>query len=206
MVKKVIMNLDLSKASGLDCIPMVVLKNCVPELSYILPEAFNKCLKESCFSDCWEVSSVFPVFENVGERSTAKNYCRVSLLSVVSKVIEKLLNDRIVDHGEKCGLFSDFQCGFRSSGSTADLLTVVSDRIARAFNRSEAARAVALHIFKAFDMVWQADLFRKLKPFKEFQECQVRYLAIFCLFSVRQLQVVLSGKFSEEYPVNTGVP
>ena len=48
MVKKVIMNLDLSKASGLDCIPLVVLKDCVPELSYTLVELFNKCLKESC--------------------------------------------------------------------------------------------------------------------------------------------------------------
>ena len=48
MVKKIIMNLDLSKASGLDCIPLVVLKNCVPELSYTLAELFNKCLKESC--------------------------------------------------------------------------------------------------------------------------------------------------------------
>ena len=44
MVKKVIRNLDLSKASGLDCIPVVVLKNCEPELSYILDEVFNKCL------------------------------------------------------------------------------------------------------------------------------------------------------------------
>ena len=44
MVKKVITNLDLSKASGPDCIPVVVLKNCEPELSYILAELFNKCL------------------------------------------------------------------------------------------------------------------------------------------------------------------
>ena len=51
MVKKVIMNLDLSKASGPDCIPVVVLKNCEPELSYILAELFNNCLKESCFPD-----------------------------------------------------------------------------------------------------------------------------------------------------------
>ena len=51
----------------------------------------------------------------------------VSLLSVVSKVFEKLVNNRIVDHLEKCGLFSDFQYGFRSSLSTADLLTVVSE-------------------------------------------------------------------------------
>ena len=47
--------------------------------------------------------------------------------------------------------FSDFHYGFRSSGSTADLLTVVSDRIARAFNRSGATQAVALDVFKAFN-------------------------------------------------------
>ena len=55
MVRKVVMNLDFSKASGPDCIPMVVLKNCEPELSYILAEIFNKCLKESCFPDYWKV-------------------------------------------------------------------------------------------------------------------------------------------------------
>ena len=115
-------------ASGPDCIAVVLLKNCEPELSYIPAELFSKCLKEYCFPDCWKVSSVVPVFKNVGERSTAKSYHPVSLLSVVSKVFEKLVNNKIVDHLEKCGC--------RSSRSTADLQTVVSDRIARAFNRS----------------------------------------------------------------------
>ena len=77
--KKVTMNLDLSMASGPDCIPVVVLKNCEPELSYILPKLFNKCLKGSCFPDCWKVSSLVPVFRNVGERSKAKTYRPVSL-------------------------------------------------------------------------------------------------------------------------------
>ena len=108
MVRKVVMNLDFSKASGPDCVPVVVLKNCEQELSYILAELFNKCLKESCFPDCWKVSSVVPVFKNVGERSTAKNYHPVNLLSVVSKVFEKLVNKRIAGHLEKHGLFSDF--------------------------------------------------------------------------------------------------
>ena len=94
-----------------------------------------------------------PEFKNVGERSTAKTTCPVSLLSVVSKVSEKLVNNRIVDHLEKCGLFSHFQYGFRSSQLTANLLTVVSDRIASAFNRSGATRALALDISKAFDRV-----------------------------------------------------
>ena len=46
------------------------------------------------------------------------------------------MNNRFVDHLEKCGLFSDFRYGFRSLRLTADLLTVVSDRIAWAFNRT----------------------------------------------------------------------
>ena len=91
---------------------MVVVKNCESELSYILAELFNKCLKEFCFPDYWKVSSVVLISKNVGERSTAENYCPDSLLSVVSKVFEKLVNNRIVDYLEKCGVFS----------STADLL------------------------------------------------------------------------------------
>ena len=202
MVNKVITNLDSSKASGPDCIPVVVLKNCEPELSYILAELFNKCLKESCFPDCWKVSSVVPVFKNVGERSTTKNYRPVSLLSVVSKVFEKIVNNRIVDHLEKCGLFSDFQYGFRSSRSTADLLTVVSDRIARAFNRSGATRAVALDISKAFDRVWHAGLLHKLKSYGISGQI---FGLISSFLSDRQLWVILDGKSSQEYPVNAGV-
>ena len=73
------------------------------------------CLNGSCFPDCWRVSSVAPVFTNVGERSKAKNYRPVSLLSVLNKDFEKLVNNKIVDHLEKCGICSDFQYGFRSS-------------------------------------------------------------------------------------------
>ena len=151
MGKKVIMNLDLSKASGLNCIPLVVLKNCERERSYILAQLFNNCLKESYFPDCWKISSVVPVFNNVGERYTAKNYRPVSLLYVVSKVFEKLVNNRIVNHLEKCVFFSDFQYDFRSSRLTGGLLTVASHRISRAFNRSGATRAVALDISEAFE-------------------------------------------------------
>ena len=74
----------MSKASGPDCIPVMVLKNYEPEVSYILAELFNKCLKKSCFLDWWKVPSMVPVFNNVGERLTAKNYLLVILISVVS--------------------------------------------------------------------------------------------------------------------------
>ena len=59
MAKRVIPNFDSLKASGPDCIPVVVLQNCELKLSDILAELFNICLKES---DCWKVSSAVPVF------------------------------------------------------------------------------------------------------------------------------------------------
>ena len=108
MSKKVIMSPDSAKVSAPDCIPVVVLKNCEPEISYILAELFNKCLKKSCFPYCWMFSLMVPVFKNAGERCTAKNCRHVSLLSVVSKVFEKLVNNRIAYHREKCGLFLFF--------------------------------------------------------------------------------------------------
>ena len=52
MVRRVVMNLDMAKTSGPDCIPVVFLKNCESELCYILAEVFSKCLKESFFPDC----------------------------------------------------------------------------------------------------------------------------------------------------------
>ena len=134
---------------------------------------------------------------------TARNYHPVSLLSVVSKVFEKLVNNRIVDHLEKCGLFSDFQYGFRSSRSTADPLTVVSDRISRAINRSGATRALALDISKAFDRVWHAGLLHKLKSYGISGQI---FGLISSFLSNRWLRVVLDGKSSQVYPVNAVVP
>ena len=110
---------------------------------------------------------------------------------MVSKVFEKLVTSRILNHLEKCSLFSVFQYDFRSSRSITDLMMVVSDSIARAFNRSGATQAVALDICKAFDRVWYASLLHKRKSYGI--SGQVFCLILFFL-SNRRLLVVLNGK------------
>ena len=102
--------------------------------------------EESFFSDCWKVSSVIPVFKNVEERCTTKNYYRVSLLYVDSAVFEKLVDNRLVDHLEKYVFF-----------------TVVFDRKARALNRPAVIWAVAVDISKAYNRVCNAVCHHKLK-------------------------------------------
>ena len=83
------------------------------------------------------------------------------------------------------------------------IFSVVSDRIARAFNRSGATRAVALDILMAFDRVWNAGLLHKLKSYGILGQI---FGLIYSFLSNRQLRMVLDGKSSQEYPVNAGVP
>ena len=103
------------------------------------------------------------------------------------------LNDRIVDHLEKCSLFSNFQDGFRSSQSISDLLTVVSDRITRVFNRSEATQAVALDIPKVFDRVCHVGCLHKSYSYGISGQI---FGVTFSFLSNTQLGVVLDGKSS----------
>ena len=73
------------------------------------------------------------------------------------------------------GFFLISSTVFWSSRSAAGLLTVVSDRIARAFNRSRATRAVALDIPKVFDRVWQTGLlFSVIGGFESFWMVSLR--------------------------------
>ena len=114
---------------------------------------------------------------------------------------QRICFNRVNMHVEKCVLFSDFQYVFRSFLSTANLLTFVSDRIARAFNRSGATRAVTLDISKAFDRVWHAGLLLKLRS--DGISDQIFGLTSSFL-SNRRLRVVV--KSSQENPVNAGIP
>ena len=100
-------------------------------------------------------------------------------------------------------LFFDFQYGFRFSQSTADLLTIVSDRIAMAFNRSGATQAVALDTSNTFDRVWHAGLLHKLNSYGISDQI---FGLITSFLSNRWLRLVPDGKSSQEYPVNAGVP
>ena len=120
---------------------------------------------------------------------------------MVSAIFEKLVND-CWSLGEMWP-FSDFQYDFLSSQTTVDHLTVVSDRIARVFNRPGATRAVALDLSKAFDRVLHAGLLHKLKPYGISGQI---FGLISSFLSNRRLRVVLDGKSSQEYPVNVGVP
>ena len=119
-------------------------------------------------------------FRNIGERSKAKSYCPVILLSVVSKFFEKLVNSRIADHLRKCDLFSDFQYGFRSSQWTRDFITVALTELLGILKSLWLLKLYYLiypRLLTRFDMlVFFTDL--------RLMEFWVTFLAFFILFLV----------------------
>ena len=119
---------------------------------------------------------------------------------MVSKVFEKLVNNTIVDNLEKVGFFSDFQYGFRSFRSTADLLTVVSDRIPRLLAGLGLLKLQHLIYPRLLIEFGMLVFFTKL----DLMKFQARYLTLFLLFSVIG-DFRRRGKSSEEYLVNAGV-
>ena len=172
-----IWTVNLELASGPDGILVVVLKNCEPEL---LDELFNIYLKESCFPDHWKVSSMVSVHKNVGERSTAKNYHPVSVHSAVSKVFEKLVNNSIFDHLERCSFFLIFsmvlglldQLLILSQLYLVELLGLLTN-----IGLLELWHLIYLKLLTGFGMLF---FFTNLS----LMEYQVRYLALFILFSI----------------------
>ena len=202
-ISKLIKELDSTKATGPDSIPVVVLKHLSPELSPIFAKLFNRCLKEKCFPTSWKTSAVCPVFKNAGDKSAPSQYRPISLLSIISKLFESVINKGVLDHLVKNNLLTDVQYGFRSSRSTADVLTVITHRISEAIAKGNHTRVVALDISKAFDKVWHKGLLHKLSSYGIGGNL---YAVIKSFLSGRSLKVVINGQSSEAHAINAGVP
>ena len=134
-------------------------------MSSILAKLYNLYLSASVFPSSWKVASVVPVFMGAGEHSEPSNDCPISLLPVISKVFECLINEQLLRHLEDNELLIDCQFGFHHSRSTGDLLSLIKDHFNRALELKGEARLVALDSSKAFDKVWHKGLLHKLQSY-----------------------------------------
>ena len=202
-VAKVIQGLDTSKATGPDQIPAIVLKMCSPELSPVLSKLYNLCLSKSVFPSSWKMASVVPVFKGSGEKSDPANYRPISLLPIISKVFESVINQHLLGFLEDHSLLTDAQFGFRHSRSTGDVLALLTEHINKALDSRGEARVVALDISKAFDKVWHRGLVLKLKSYG----ISGKLLGTISDFLAdRHITVVHEGHSSLTHSINAGVP
>lgn len=201
-VLRVLRSLDVNKASGPDGIPARVLRNCAPELSPVLTRLFRLSLVKRMVPKVWKLANVQPVPKK-GDRADPVNYRPIAITSILCKVMERVLNSKLLTYLEDNDLLSDRQYGFRRGRSTGDLLVYVTHCWGEAIEKHGEALAVSLDISKAFDRVWHANLLNKLSAFG--------IPADFCswikdFLSERSIRVVIDGCSSDLVAIDAGVP
>lgn len=201
-VRKALQNLDVNKASGPDGIPARLLRVCAPELSPVLTRLYRLSLLTRAVPQSWKLANVQPVPKK-GDRADPTNYRPIAITSILCKVMERVLNRKLLSYLESHDLLSDCQYGFRRGRSTGDLLVYVTHCWGEAIEKHGEALAVSLDISKAFDRVWHAGLLSKLPAYG--------ISADFCVWisdflSERSIRVVIDGCSSDLMAIDAGVP
>ena len=201
-VERLLRQLDPAKATGPDGVPARVLRHCSAALASPLSVLFSLCFRHGIQPAMWKTASVVPVHKKQS-RSALKNYRPVSLLSVVSKVMEKIVNKSLMNHMEKRNLLSAHQFGFRSGLGAADLLTSMNHEWLKSLNSGGAVRVLAVDIAGAFDKVSHYGVLHKLKSYGISGDLH-RWLSNY--LTDRNLQVTVGGATSPRFPITAGVP
>jgi hypothetical protein len=201
-VLKTLRCLVVNKASGPDGIPAIVLKTCAPELSPVLTRLFRLSLKTGLVPQSWKFANVQPVPKK-GSRADPSNYRPIAITSILCKIMERVLNNKLLAYLEGNDLLSDRQFGFRRNRSTGDLLIYATHLWGESVERHGEAIAVSLDISKAFDRVWHDSLIGKLTAYG-ISSGLCSWIADF--LRNRSIRVVVDGCSSDLLAINAGVP
>ena len=163
-IENKIESLRNNKANGPASIPTKVLKECKHELSKPLEIIINLSFTNGVFPDSLKTSNVKPIFKS-GDKSKCTNYRPIALLSNISKIIEKLVHDRIYSFLEKENILYTHQYGFRLNRSTTHTLIYTTETIREACDNDKYACAIYLDLKKAFDTVNHKILLEKLRHY-----------------------------------------
>ena len=161
-VGKLITGLTSKKSMGPDNIPTYLLKIAIPYVVDSLTYIYNRCIQKNIFPKIFKTAKVIPLPKNT-DRTDPNNFRPISLLSVLSKPLEKHVHRHLSTFMEKHNLFHTFQSGFRSKHSCHTALSAMCDMWLSAVDRSEIVGAVFLDFRKAFDLVDHTILQQKLR-------------------------------------------
>ncbi|GBL94713.1 putative RNA-directed DNA polymerase from transposon X-element [Araneus ventricosus] len=162
----IIKKLNIKKACGRDGITNKMIKNINCTIVFALTEIINNIFNFNYFPNAWKTAVVVPILKPGKDPTIPDNYRPISLLSILSKITENFILDKLNEHriGNKILCLEQF--GFRKSLTTNHQLLRVVEYITKGFDRGECTAAVFLDIQKAFDRVWKQGLIHKLIMYK----------------------------------------
>ena len=194
--------LKKNKSTGCDNLPARMLKDSSTVLSKQVAFIINLSLKTSNVPTMWKCSKIVPVYKS-GSSDNVENYRPISILPVLSKIMEKAVQQQLLHYLETNKLLSKYQFGYRNGKSTQSAMVLLSDNIRRSIDKGELVGSVFLDLTKAFDTISHDLLLQKISSYgvreKEF-DWFVDYL-------FRRGQKVIQGDAtSTEFFLTSGVP
>ena len=199
-VFKILSTLQTNKAAGIDHIPASLLRFCARGIACSLTCLFNRSFELAQFPKSWKIALVVPIHKK-GSLSDPGNYRPIALLPIVSKIIERLVHD-------KMSVFltpwlSNKQSGFRKGDGTVPQLARITQEWSQLIDQSAYVGALFFDLKKAFDRVWHTGLIAKIEA-AGIRGSALKWLKSF--LSDRQQLTTVNGCTSSPAPVGAGVP
>ena len=201
-VKERIDKLNIYKSSGPDGFLPRVLKEVRDQVAPLLMEIFNKSLETGEVPEEWKVADITPIFKK-GDRECPANFRPISLTSIIGKMLEGIIVDRIVEHLESQNLILDSQHGFRRHRSCLTNLLEFFHKMLCEYDKDKAVDILYLDFQKAFDKVPHLRLLSKVSALGVNREVT---LWIENWLANRKQRVVINGTSSDWASVTSGVP
>ena len=201
-IQKLIANLDINKSLGPNSLPVYIIKICNNVFAACLEKIANICFSTGIFPDFFKVAKVIPIFKKE-DPLLCKNYRPISLLPIFSKILEKLIYDRMYNFIETNKLLSEKQFGFRKNHSTSHALISLTESIKKHLDERKKVAGVFIDLPKAFDTVNHKILCNKLSYYG-FRGKSNDLIKSF--LTNRKQFVSINGYDSTQLPITCGVP
>lgn len=201
-IKTIIKNLPTQSAPGLDGINNKLIKRLNESLAGPLAHICNISMSDGKFPEVWKTAAVSPIHKS-GPKNDPANYRPISLLATFSKVLEKIVNKRLVNFIENHNLLSNRQYGFRRGMSTEDAVGDLVNLVTSVLDGGEACIGVFLDLAKAFDTVSVPILLNKLESFG-IRGVVLEWFRSY--LSLRRQRIKINNSVSDSNTVTFGVP
>ena len=159
-IQKEISNTKIKYSTDFNDINMYIIKNISTEMCPIITHLFNRSLSDGCFPNILKKSKIIPLYKS-GDRKKTENYRPISLLPQ-SKILERLIKNRILNFINKHNIINECQYGFRNNISTADAISETIEIISDKLESLKKCAIISIDLRKAFDTLDHTILLNKL--------------------------------------------
>ena len=201
-VKSVINKLKNSKSTGVDDVDTGIIKLIASDILPGITHIINLSITESEFPTIWKLAKVIPLLKK-GDTMTPKNYRPVALLPIVSKILERVVFNQLVEYLDKNGLLHPNHHGCRHDHSTATALIQMYDQWTEEVDQGNMVGVMMIDLSAAFDMVDHPLLLQKLQLFG-LEDAALNWVSSY--ISGRSQSVIVDGCLSPPLDIKCGVP